>query len=145
VGKSKAQPTDRRVRAESTYVGLVRGITHKRGSLGATRYERLAIAHGHSLLRWTSAEPSVRARQSLARLGHPVIGDRRFGDPATNRHFEEKHTIDRAFLHCLKIEWPRVGAAGAGETLVVSAPLADELTAALAKFGIDAAKQLMVG
>lgn len=151
VAKTGAPSRDRPGRAVVTYVALVRGIARKKGSLGAARYERVAIAHGHSIVRWTSAQSSRYVRQALARVGHPIVGDRRFGDAATNRYFEEKHTIDRVFLHCVKVEWSRTPgtshapmAAGPTNPVIVIAPLADELTAALDKFGIDASEQLVI-
>jgi 23S rRNA (uracil1939-C5)-methyltransferase len=133
--------------AVATYAALVRGIARKKGTLGSARYERLMVVGGHSLLVWSSSQSSSHMRRALARVGHPVIGDRRFGDPATNRHFEEKHTLDRAFLHCTRIAWDKreSGPDGASSGFVAHAPLVDELGAVLAKFGIDAAKELMVG
>jgi 23S rRNA (uracil1939-C5)-methyltransferase len=132
-------------------VALVRGVTRKRGFLGTTQYERIDVAGGHSLVRWSTREPGSRVRRALARIGHPVVGDSRYGDRPTNRHFEEKHTLDRPFVHCTKVEVTRRSPRAEGvrpnqETqLVIHCPLADELAAVLAKFGIDAAKRLMVG
>jgi 23S rRNA (uracil1939-C5)-methyltransferase len=48
----------------------------------------------------------------LAAIGHPVLGDERYGHVATNRYFEEKHGLDRSFVHLIRIEiaHPRTGA-----------------------------------
>src|SRR6185369_14992551 len=42
-------------------------------------------------------------RRHLAAIGHPVIGDERYGHLPTNRYFEEKHGLDRSFLHLVRI------------------------------------------
>jgi 23S rRNA (uracil1939-C5)-methyltransferase len=133
------------------YIALVRGVTRKRGTLVGARYERVAIARGHSLLWCHSEGPSKRMRQSFAHIGHPVVGDRRFGDRATNRYFEEKHTLDRLFLHCIRVQWSRprpvLGseASSPKQVATIACPLSDELAAVLAKFEIDAVEQLVIG
>jgi 23S rRNA pseudouridine955/2504/2580 synthase len=38
-------------------------------------------------------------RRHLAGIGHPVLGDERHGDRASNAHFEHAHGLDRSFLH----------------------------------------------
>ena len=81
-------------------------------------------------------------------MGHPVVGDRRFGDHATNRHFEETHTLDRLFLHCTRLSSAKASLGTTFETPTdasIHCPLSDELAALLAKFDIDAAGQLMIG
>ncbi|MFO0677437.1 MAG: methyltransferase [Polyangiaceae bacterium] len=54
------------------------------------------------------SSPNRRGRtRSVVPLGHrtPRAGDDRFGHAPTNRFFEEKNTLDRAFLHCVRIEF----------------------------------------
>jgi 23S rRNA (uracil1939-C5)-methyltransferase len=57
-----------------------------------------------------------------------VLGDERYGHAPTNRFFEEKNGLDRAFLHCVRIELEhpkrRV-------RLVIEAPLPGDLRAVL--------------
>lgn len=94
--------------AEVTWHALVRGIARAKGSVNRaldgqearTRYRRLAIVGGHSLLEVRSepADPDVLARH-LAGLGHALLGATRHGHAPSNRHFAESHTLDRAFLH----------------------------------------------
>jgi 23S rRNA (uracil1939-C5)-methyltransferase len=64
----------------------------------------------------------------LSAIEHPVIGDDRYGHAPTNRYFAEKYSLDRAFLHCarLEIDHPDTGA-----RLVIEAPLAGDLRAVL--------------
>jgi hypothetical protein len=133
-----------RERALASYVALVRGIARKKGSLGSTSYERVAVMVGHSLLRLSSPQPTWRMRRALAHIGRPVIGDQRFGDAATNRHFAEKYGLDRVFLHCTRLEWTRPP----HPLLAVACPLPDELIAITGQFGevaVDVVKEAMIG
>ncbi len=128
--------------ARKVYAAAVRGVTHAagtvarkledlevRGKLRAakTRYRRLFVAAGHSVLR---VEPehgrTHQIRRHLASIGHPVLGDARYGHAPSNRYFEEKHGLDRPFLHCARLEivHPRTGA-----PLVVESPLPGDLRA----------------
>lgn len=106
--------------ARSTFVAVARGVVHARGRLaaGAIRYRRREVVGGHSVVEAQAPDASA-LRRALARIGHPVLGDARWGDPATNRHFEERHGLDRAALHRWRLE---VGDASA------EAPLAPDLT-----------------
>jgi 23S rRNA (uracil1939-C5)-methyltransferase len=131
------------------YLVMARGIVHKRGRIvrplakaGAprpaiTRYEREAVVGTHSLVR---AFPERERRHQLlihfAGLGHPVLGDARYGDRATNRFFEERHGLDRAFLHCAELELVR-----GTETITLKSPLAPDLNAVLAALGGERRKK----
>ena len=91
---------------EITWHVLVRGIVRSKGSVSRpahgvdarTRYKRLAVIGGHSLLEVRS-EPADAAivMQHLASLGHPVLGAPD-GHAPSNRHFAERHALDRPFL-----------------------------------------------
>ncbi|MEB2311846.1 MAG: RsmD family RNA methyltransferase [Sorangiineae bacterium] len=115
------------------FVAAVRGVTRPSGSVnrplgGAparTRYRRLGVAHGHSLLE-ILAEPGSpeQLRRHLAGLGHPVLGDTRFGHGPTNRHVAERHGLDRLFLHASRVE---LDPGGHGNEIVVSCALPGDL------------------
>jgi 23S rRNA (uracil1939-C5)-methyltransferase len=99
-----------------------------------TRYRRLAVASGHSVLRVIPEQGRThQIRRHLAAIGHPVLGDDRYGHGPTNRFFEEKNGLDRAFLHCvrLEIDLPGSGELGHGPRLIVEAPLPGDLRAVL--------------
>jgi 23S rRNA (uracil1939-C5)-methyltransferase len=128
-----------------TYVAAVRGVVPMKGAIARslrengktyearTRYRRLAIVAGHSVVRAMPDEGRThQIRRHLALIGHPVLGDERYGDPATNRYFAEKHGLDRAFLHCLRLEFdhPRTLA-----RQVVETPIGGDLRAVLARIG----------
>jgi 23S rRNA (uracil1939-C5)-methyltransferase len=125
------------------YLAAVRGVTPAKGAItrelrggpmgepSRTRYRRLAIGGGHSVLRVVPEAPrSHQIRRHLASIGHPVLGDARYGHAPTNRYFEEKHGLDRSFLHLVRVEiqHPRTG-----QRLLLEAPLTADLRAALAR------------
>lgn len=96
-----------------SFVALCRGVTHKRGrirrpireggrvSTASTRYLRESVRGGHSLLTlWPEHAGPPQLRQLLLGVGHPLLGDFRFGDTASNTFFEHRHGLDRSFLHC---------------------------------------------
>jgi 23S rRNA (uracil1939-C5)-methyltransferase len=131
-----AAPSTRKI-----YVAAARGVTPSKGAItrdlredgrlyaARTRYRRLAVASGHSVLR---VIPELglthQIRRHLAAIGHPVIGDERYGHAPTNRFFEEKNGLDRAFLHCVRIE---IDHPVSGQRLVFEAPLPGDLRAVL--------------
>jgi len=119
------------------YFALVRGVIRAKGRItrplreagrmlqADTRYRRVEVLGGHSLIAvWPSQGRKHQIRKHLAAIGHPVIGDGRHGDAATNRHFSEKLGLDRQFLHCGLIELAQLG-------LTLRAPLPPDLEAVL--------------
>lgn len=105
--------------SRKTYIALAKGITHKAGALrqelfddgrpveAETRYRRVDVVGGHSLLEvelFTGRTHQIR--RHLAGVGHPVLGDARYGDPASNRHLDARHGLVRPFLHAARLETP---------------------------------------
>jgi 23S rRNA (uracil1939-C5)-methyltransferase len=121
---------------------LVRGLTRKRGTirrplpgrggaLATTRYELVERLGGHSLLRvFPEGGHERQARRHLAGIGHPVVGDARYGHAATNRHFSEKLGLDRCFLHLGRVE---LSVPGNGRHVLVDSPLAPDLAALIGR------------
>jgi 23S rRNA (uracil1939-C5)-methyltransferase len=129
------------VSTRKIFVAAARGVTPSKGAItrelredgrlyaARTRYRRLAVASGHSILRVIPEQGRThQIRRHLAAIGHPVIGDERYGHAATNRFFEEKNGLDRAFLHCVRIE---IDHPASGPRLVFEAPLPGDLRAVL--------------
>jgi len=123
------------------YVAGARGVTPSKGAItrdlredgkmypARTRYRRLAVASGHSVLRVVPEQGRThQIRRHLAAIGHPVLGDDRYGHAPTNRFFEEKNALDRTFLHCVRLEFvhPRTE-----QRLIIEAPLPGDLRAVL--------------
>jgi 23S rRNA pseudouridine955/2504/2580 synthase len=71
-------------------------------------------------------------RRHLTLLGHPLAGDRRYGDPGFNRAMREVAGLQRMFLHAAQMELQHPAT---GEPLRLEAPLPPELRAALAALG----------
>jgi 23S rRNA-/tRNA-specific pseudouridylate synthase len=117
------------------YIALLRGVARKKGVVNRplvergrprearTRYARLAVVGGHSLV---AVRPDQgrkhQIRRHLAAIGSPIVGDDRYGDERTNAHFSAKHGLERPFLHARSITL-----AYAGRELVLEAPLAPDL------------------
>jgi 23S rRNA (uracil1939-C5)-methyltransferase len=135
-GAAKWQRALGAAEARVTHLAGVRGVTSPKGGIAGIRYRRLSKASGHSVLRVTAAGADGASthpmRRRFATLGHPVLGDERFGHAPTNRYFEEKCGLDRPFLHCARLELLRPGTAA---PLTVEAPLPGDLLAVLERMG----------
>ena len=129
--------------AQKTYLALVRGIPREKGIIrrplkdegrmldATSRYTRKTVIAGHGLVAVRPAEGRLhQVRRHLAAIAHPVVGDARYGNPPTNRRFEETATLDRPFLHCSKIEIVLDG-----KPTVLTAPLPEDLTLVLKRLG----------
>ena len=93
-----------------------------------TRYRRRAVVGGHSLLElFPEHGRKHQLRRHLAAIGHPILGDARYGQPASNQHASHRHGLDRPFLHCASLRISR-----AGRPIEIQAPLAGDLEAVLA-------------
>lgn len=127
------------------YLAASRGRTPSKGAItrelrdegrvlpARTRYRWLGGAGGHSVLRVIPENGRThQIRRHLAAIGHPVLGDERYGHAPTNRFFEEKHGLDRTFLHCIRLELnhPKTGV-----RLIVETPLPGDLRLALLRCG----------
>jgi len=135
------------------YLAAARGVTPTKGAIARelrdddeaamarTRYRRLALGGGHSVLRVVPERPVPhQVRRHLAAIGHPVLGDMRYGHAPTNRYFEEKHGLDRSFVHLVRVEFEHPDS---GERLLVEAPLASDLRAALVRASDDSVLQFL--
>ncbi|HXN33040.1 MAG TPA: pseudouridine synthase [Polyangiaceae bacterium] len=139
---------ERALSAASTrmiYLGAARGVTPSKGTVHRespdgkkapatrTRYRRLAVAAGHSILRIVPEGGRTQAiRRHLAAIGHPLLGDDRYGHAMTNRFFEEKNGLDRPFLHGSRLELDHPDS---GVRHVVESPLPGDLLAVLERMG----------
>jgi 23S rRNA (uracil1939-C5)-methyltransferase len=93
-----------------------------------TRYRRRAVVGGHSLLElFPEHGRKHQLRRHLAAIGHPILGDARYGQAASNHHCSHRHGLDRPFLHCASLRVSR-----AGRPIEIRAPLAGDLEAVLA-------------
>jgi len=71
-------------------------------------------------------------RRHLAGSGHPVAGDRRYGDPEFNVDIHAVGELDRMFLHAHRVVLPHPRT---GEAIDLEAPLPDDLQRCLRALG----------
>jgi 23S rRNA (uracil1939-C5)-methyltransferase len=135
------------------YVAAVRGMTAEKGAItrdlrdgdrvsaARTRYRRLAIAAGQSVLRVVPDQSHLhQIRRHLAAIGHPVLGDDRYGNSVVNRLVRQNSGLDRVFLHCIRLEFDHPDT---GERHLVEAPIAGDLRAVLERMsGADTVRFL---
>jgi 23S rRNA (uracil1939-C5)-methyltransferase len=128
---------------QKTFLALVRGIPRAKGIIrrplkeegrmldATSRYTRKTVIAGHGLVAVRPVESRLhQVRRHLAAISHPVVGDARYGNPPTNRRFEEMATLDRPFLHCSKIELELDG-----KVTVLSAPMPEDLALVIRRLG----------
>ncbi len=144
--------------ADKTYLGLVKGrmprpvgtidqplAEHQQTSRSrqergvnmqpaVTHYRVLATGAGVSLLECTiETGRTHQIRRHLSAIGHPIVGDSRYGDFPFNRDAAKTWGLKRQFLHArrLELEHPTTG-----QKMGFDAPLPDELVAVLNAAGI---------
>lgn len=69
-----------------------------------TLMKPIAKANNYTLLEIdliTGRTHQIRAH--LAKIGHPIVGDMKYGDKKVNKYFEEKYKLKNQFLHAYKI------------------------------------------
>jgi 23S rRNA (uracil1939-C5)-methyltransferase len=130
---------------EREYLALVRGRARPRGVVNRplkeqgqerfarTRYRLLATPANHSLVAVElETGRTHQIRRHMEGIGHPVVGDDRYGHAATNRHFRERYGLVRPFLHSHRaaFEHPFTG-----EIVRVRAYLPGDLATVLARSG----------
>jgi len=136
---------------DKRYLALVRGHPPESGVIdhpvpraldgprvpARTEFRRLAVWERYALI---EARPRTgrlhQIRRHLKHIGHPLIGDVRYGKGEHNRLFRETFGLYRLALHAVSLafEHPESGA-----PLSVAAPLPPDLGTVLASMGVDLA------
>ena len=76
-------------------------------------------------------------RAHLADLGHPVVGDGKYGDGTVNRRYRERYGVSSQLLHAWRMEFPELSGALSGLSgKTVEAPLPEVFGRVLAGEGI---------
>jgi 23S rRNA (uracil1939-C5)-methyltransferase len=141
---------ERLQRGQKQYLALVRGNLRQKGIVRAplreqgktraatTRYTRSERIARHALARVRPEQGRThQVRKHMAAIGHPVLGDARYGDSASNLYLEHKHGLQRTFLHAFRVELP--GASGHAP-LMLEAALAPDLAQVLSSLRESGAK-----
>ena len=90
---------------EKEYLALVVGKVNK----GGTIYDIEEKFENYTLLKiriLTGRTHQIRAH--MLYIHHPVVGDGKYGDFATNRYFKDTFNFENQFLHAHKIEFKNV-------------------------------------
>jgi 23S rRNA (uracil1939-C5)-methyltransferase len=116
-------------KVEKHYLALVRGVPRQKGIIrdrdgGVTRYRLEDVVGGYGLVR---ARPETgrqhQVRRHLASLGHPILGDERYGEQRANRFLAETCALARPFLHLSILAFE----AADGDAVSLESPLPPEL------------------
>ncbi|MCD8124061.1 MAG: RluA family pseudouridine synthase [Lachnospiraceae bacterium] len=107
-----------------------------------TEYRPLGTAEGFTLLEVrliTGKTHQIRAH--LASLGHPVLGDGKYGDEAVNRAFRQRLSLRHQLLHSWKLIFPEeVPALPTLSGRTVTAPLPPHFQRCLRELSLRAPK-----
>lgn len=99
-----------------------------------TRWKVLASMKDASLLAVTiETGRTHQIRRHLEAIGHPVAGDRRYGDFPFNRAARQRWGLRRMFLHAWRLEVPHPTT---GAPLALEAPLPEELAGVLSRMNL---------
>jgi 23S rRNA pseudouridine955/2504/2580 synthase len=149
-------------RAKKRYQALVKGKMPKTSGtidLALSEHQQTAEskerrgvnmqeARTHWTLEWQGGECALiscrietgrthQIRRHFAAIGHPVAGDRKYGDFGFNREVKARWGLKRLFLHAGHLEFPHPEG---NKKVVVDTPMPDELTAVLRAAGHMAKK-----
>lgn len=129
-GVQAVNETIRSHKLDKYYLTLVAGEIHEAGEITAyltkdeeknqvriskregsgkktmTKYRPLACAKGYTLLEIhliTGKTHQIRAH--MQSIGHPVVGDRKYGSEHSNQKFREEYALSNQFLHAIRVEW----------------------------------------
>lgn len=82
-------------------------VSTAEGDYIETVFRPLAVSDGYTLLEAeliTGKPHQIRAH--LASVGHPLIGDHKYGDKGTNRLMKERFDLPYQLLHACRVEFP---------------------------------------
>ncbi len=102
-GVLKKDPRTNRVSVLSRKAGEERS-----GDYIKTAFHPLCAKNGFTLLEvelFTGKPHQIRAH--LASVGHPVVGDGKYGDPRLNARFRREFGLTHQLLHAYRVEFPK--------------------------------------
>ena len=134
---------------DKRYLALVRGHPPEAGTIDSpvpraldgprvpalTEYRRLATWERYALVEVRPRTGRLhQIRRHLKHLGHPLIGDVRYGKGEHNRLFRQRFGLHRLALHALSLAFVHPFS---GLQLRVEAPLPPDLEGTLRAMGVD--------
>lgn len=111
---------------------------HKTGDYIKTGYQPLLISKDKPALTFLEVElftgKTHQIRAHLASIGHPLIGDYKYGDAVFNRYFKEIYGVQSQLLHAVRMEFPK-NCKGLPQLngMIIRSPLPKEFEIILAK------------
>lgn len=121
----------------SAATGIIRDPVNVRGASkeAETSFRVLASAEGFSLLELDLGTGRMhQIRIHLAGIGHPIIGDDKYGDFALNKRYRKERGLRRLLLHARRLRIP----SGADGKLDLIAPYPEHFHPYLQCFGLRA-------
>lgn len=104
-----------------------------------TAYEPLKSAGGYTLLKVELITGRThQIRSHLAYIGHPIVGDAKYGNRRINESFRKDYGLKYQFLHAYEVVFPKLGAPLedlSGKT--IQAPLPDQKKKILKALDLD--------
>jgi len=104
-----------------------------------TEYRALKSNGRQTLLEvWLITGRSHQIRAHLSSIGHPIIGDGKYGNPGINKTFKQLYQLKSQFLHSYRLEIPEIpGKLSYLSGKIVTADLPKEFLYILKKEGLD--------
>lgn len=91
------------------YIEPVKALNENRSSYIKTGYRPIKAERDKTLLEvelFTGKTHQIRAH--LASIGHPLLGDPKYGDTAWNEEYRKKYNVRTQLLHAYKVVFPQL-------------------------------------
>ena len=105
--KDRGTNTVRFVRADQSGQGGISAKRQEKGAWTKTSYKPLAAGSRFSLLEMELITGRThQIRSHLSSIGHPILGDPKYGNMEVNRRLRERYGLRGQMLWCSRVEFP---------------------------------------